>query len=77
MIRIFLVASLLSIVAFCIPDASASPTSAYEGRRLFVSYSQLCHGIDGKGDDPLAREMQISPADLTTTVRSRSDTILK
>ncbi len=41
-----------------------------------MSYCQLCHGNSGKGDGPLAKAMKISPADLTTTVRSRSDTIL-
>ena len=55
---------------------SATPPPAYEGRRLYVSYCLLCHGPDGKGDGPLATAMKISPADLTTTVRSRSDTIL-
>ncbi len=53
----------------------ASPPPAYEGRALYVSYCQLCHGIKGKGDGTLAKAMKISPADLTTTVRSRSDTI--
>ena len=54
----------------------ADPPPAYEGRRLYVSYCQLCHGPDGEGDGPLAKVMKISPANLTTTVRSRSDTIL-
>ena len=58
-------------------NALANPPLSYEGRRLFVSYCQLCHGADGKGGGPLAEDMKISPADLTTTVRSRSDTILK
>jgi mono/diheme cytochrome c family protein len=58
-------------------NAFANPPLSYEGRRLFVSYCQLCHGEDGKGGGPLAEDMKISPADLTTTVRSRSDTILK
>ena len=58
-------------------DASAKPTQAYEGMRLFVSYCQLCHGLDGKGDGPLAKRLKISPADLTTTIRARSDTVLK
>ena len=57
--------------------SGANPPPAYEGRRLFVSYCQLCHGPGGKGDGPLARAMHIKPADLTTTVRSRSDTILR
>lgn len=68
---------LLTLLAVSAPIVSANPPPAYEGRRLYVSYCQLCHGTDGKGDGPLARTMHISPADLTTTVRSRSDTILK
>ena len=43
---------------------------------VYVSYCLLCHGPEGKGDGPLAKAMNISPADLSTTVRSRSDTIL-
>ena len=58
------------------PVFAADPPAAYEGRRLYVSYCQLCHGVDGKGEGPLAKAMDIRPADLTTTVRSRSDTIL-
>ena len=67
---------LLTFLAAGASQVSANPPPAYEGRRLYVSYCQLCHGTGGKGDGPLAKEMQISPADLTTTVRSRSDTIL-
>jgi len=55
---------------------SANPPPAYEGRKLYVSYCQLCHGTGGKGDGPLAKAMKINPADLTTTVRSRSESIL-
>ena len=65
--------SLLASVSFTV---FANTPAAYEGRRLYVSYCQLCHGVDGKGDGPLARAMKITPANLTTTVRSRSDTIL-
>jgi len=70
-------AALLSLFAGITPEVQAEPPPAYEGRRLYVSYCQLCHGTGGKGDGPLAQKMQITPADLTTTVRSRSDTILK
>ncbi len=72
---------LLTLAAVSAPEASAEPfedklPAAFEGRRLYVSYCQLCHGTDGKGDGPLAKAMKISPANLNTTVRSRSDTIL-
>jgi len=68
--------ALLALFAVSVPEAAANPPPAYEGRRLYVSYCQLCHGTGGGGDGPLAKVMKISPADLTTTVRSRSDTIL-
>lgn len=71
----------LTLVTVSVPEVAAEPfedklPAAFEGRRLYVSYCQLCHGTDGKGDGPLAKAMKISPADLNTTVRSRSDTIL-
>ncbi len=66
----------LILLALYATTASANPPPAYEGRKLYVSYCLLCHGVEGSGDGPLAKAMKISPANLTTTVRSRSDTIL-
>lgn len=68
---------LLTLITVSAQEILANPPAAYEGRRLYVSYCLLCHGTTGEGDGPLAKAMKISPADLTTTVRSRSDTILK
>lgn len=59
-----------------IKGALAEPPPAFEGQRLYVSYCQLCHGLEGKGDGPLAKSMGITPADLTTTIRARSDAVL-
>lgn len=72
-LRIVLAASLL-IGSL---GGTALASSAYEGRGLYVSYCLLCHGTEGKGDGPLAKAMKITPADLSTTVRSRSDTIMR
>lgn len=74
--NLFQTVVLLTMLTLSIPEATANPPLAYEGRRLYVSYCLLCHGPAGKGDGPLAKAMDISPADLSTTVRSRSDTIL-
>lgn len=67
---------LLGLLALRAVAAAANPPAAFEGRRLYVSCCLLCHGSDGSGGGPLAQAMKISPADLSTTVRSRSDTIL-
>jgi len=77
---------LLTLTAVSAPQAVADLAAAdlldtklpaaYEGRRLYVSYCQLCHGSDGRGEGPLAKSMKISIADLNITLRSRSDTIL-
>lgn len=69
-------AILLALMVVSTTAAATNPPAAYEGRRLYVSYCLLCHGVDGKGEGPLAKAMKVNPADLTTTVRSRSDTIL-
>jgi len=69
----------VSVAVLCpkaIPAAPETPP-AFEGRRLFTSYCLLCHGPTGKGDGPLAVTRKLEPADLTVTVRSRSDTILR
>ena len=55
----------------------AESASSYEGRLLFTTYCLLCHGPDGRGRGPLAVRMKIEPADLTVTVRSRSDMVLE
>jgi len=67
---------LVTTLAMSAPEIFAEPPPAYEGRRLYVSYCQLCHGTEGKGDGPLAKTMKIKITDVTTTIRSRSDTIL-
>lgn len=75
--KLFLAGALLISFFGVVLEAFAKPPSAYEGRRLFVSYCQLCHGADGRGDGPLAKTMKISPIDLKKSIRARSDTILK
>ena len=59
------------------PASAIDPTTAYEGQRLFVSHCQLCHGPDGKGDGPLAKNLDLNVIDLTVTMRTRSETELR
>ncbi len=59
------------------PAFATDAVSAYEGHRLYVSHCMICHGPDGKGHGPLAQNLGLNPVDMTRTLRSRSDTILK
>ena len=45
------------------PPATADETP--NGRDLFVGHCAICHGLDGRGQGPLAQAMKIVPADLT------------
>ena len=42
-----------------------TPSQSPNGRDLFVGHCALCHGLDGRGQGPLAEAMKIVPADLT------------
>ncbi len=67
---------LLALIS-SLPALAIDPTTAFEGQRLFVSHCQLCHGPDGKGNGPLAQNLDLSMIDLTLTVRARSETMLR
>jgi mono/diheme cytochrome c family protein len=42
-----------------------SQTSASSGKQMFTSYCASCHGVDGKGNGPVAGSLKKQPADLT------------
>ncbi len=72
-IPFFFLLTILLLLSF---GVNAEPPLAYQGKRLFTTYCYLCHGMDGKGKGPLAKSLKIFPADLTRTVRVRSDIVL-
>lgn len=47
------------------PTATGAGGDAFTGRKLFVTHCFLCHGVEGKGDGPLASKLMIPPTDLT------------
>ncbi len=49
------------------PPAETTPATADDpsGRDLFIGHCAICHGLDGRGQGPLAEAMKIVPADLT------------
>ena len=52
------------LVLFCTgtPGHAAEQNS---GKQYFAKYCSSCHGIDGKGNGPVSRDLNTKPADLT------------
>ena len=42
-----------------------------EGHKLYDQHCAVCHGTNGKGDGPLAEDLKVAPADLTTISKRR------
>jgi len=53
----------------------ADQATVTDGKQLYESLCMSCHGIYGRGDGPLAKNLPMRPADLTlsTTLEGRSD----
>ncbi|MFI5315597.1 MAG: c-type cytochrome [Myxococcota bacterium] len=64
-----LAASVVLCASFARSDPSGDPG---EGRKLYETHCQFCHGVSGKGDGPLAPELRVTPADLTTIAKRRA-----
>ena len=41
-----------------------SKTSATNGKQMYVNYCAPCHGVDGKGQGPVATALKSQPTDL-------------
>ena len=54
-----------------IPIQGTRPT---DGKQMFVSYCAPCHGLDGRGNGPVAVALKTSPADLTVLARKNHGT---
>lgn len=58
----------LLIAAGAVAVAAAAPravVTSESGAALFRSYCTSCHGMEAKGDGPLAANLRVAPADLT------------
>jgi mono/diheme cytochrome c family protein len=40
-------------------------TPAYSGKQMYTSYCAPCHGVDGRGNGPVAAALKVAPSDLT------------
>jgi mono/diheme cytochrome c family protein len=54
-------------VKVTIPVGRTAPT---DGKQMYASYCASCHGVDGKGQGPVASELRTRPANLTSLSRN-------
>ena len=47
-------------------------TAPADGRSMFVNYCAPCHGVDGKGNGPVAAALKAQPSDLTVLSRNNN-----
>jgi mono/diheme cytochrome c family protein len=45
-----------------IPVGKTSPT---DGKQMYTSYCAPCHGVNGRGNGPVASSLKVQPTDLT------------
>lgn len=55
--------------------ATAQGPNAFDGRALYNNYCFVCHGMEGKGNGPLAKQLPKKPANLSdnSRMKTRSD----
>jgi mono/diheme cytochrome c family protein len=52
-----------------IPVNKTSPSS---GKQMYSNYCAPCHGVDGKGQGPVAPALKVPPTDLTVLARNHN-----
>jgi mono/diheme cytochrome c family protein len=62
--RVFLLFFAIAVISFASRSALAADKDVADGKRYFVRYCASCHGTEGAGDGPLAKELSKPPANL-------------
>jgi mono/diheme cytochrome c family protein len=73
MSRKFLLWALL-ISFLCVPCSRAAAAEAEAGKEMYRRYCASCHGLDGKGNGPVATQLKIKLPDLTLVKKRNKGT---
>ena len=69
----FLIVALIFLTVLLI-FVFAPRGAAAEGREAFADHCAVCHGLEARGDGPMAPVLSIPPTDLTALAASNDDT---
>lgn len=71
-------AAFIVLLGWAIGAAAADPASGgpdtSSGSRLYLRYCASCHGVQGRGDGPVAGSLRVEVPDLTLMARRHSGT---
>ena len=75
-LRVLLTVSWLIFPLVSFADEKPAPmpqgeTSGDIGQTYFINYCSACHGLDGRGNGPVATSLRTPPADLTRIAQRR------
>jgi mono/diheme cytochrome c family protein len=75
LIYVALAASIAVGIAYANQSASTTvlkvnKTAATDGKQMYSSYCAPCHGVNGRGDGPVASALKQKPVDLTVLSRN-------
>jgi mono/diheme cytochrome c family protein len=56
----------LLIALLCVANGGALAADTDSGKEMYRRYCASCHGVDGKGNGPVASQLKIKLSDLTT-----------
>jgi mono/diheme cytochrome c family protein len=56
---------LVAVIFACGPFAESLASEVDAGKELFFKYCASCHGVEGKGNGPVSRDLAVKVPDLT------------
>lgn len=63
-------AALAAALVCAAAPANATEPQAPVGQEIFLRYCAACHGLDGRGEGPLANALKKTPPDLTQLAKA-------
>jgi mono/diheme cytochrome c family protein len=64
---------LILVALLCVQPAWSADYAAMSGEELYRRFCASCHGLEGRGDGPVAASLRVEVPDLTRTARRAHD----